>query len=841
MDGPTILASITVFVALLGVAAVVAIVARPLRLPYSVALVARRARRRDRADARPTGQRADRRPRDRPRRPPAGARLRGRLPARPRPPAPFAGGPRLPGHARRAHLGLGRRGRPPPGHGAPLRPRVHRRGDGLGDRPGGRRGDVPPPAGPARRWRPSSRARACSTTGPAWSSSALAVGALAAPISAGDALVRFVATVAISGAIGHRGRLRGGPADVARRRPPHRADDLGRAGLWDVPRWPMPSTSPGSSPRSWPRSSSATTAGDRAMSPGGIDALDTVWEFLAYLLTALVFLLVGLAFPFAAAGRFARLDRRGGRSGPLVGRALVVYVVLGGAARSCPSLARAGGPDRLAPRPLLGRSPRGGRGRHGARAAGHRPAARRCSRRSPSGSSCSRSSSRARPPPGRPPGRRRRIDRERSPGRRGACAAPTGAQRPRRAARPARAGGRPARPGRGGRPARADRPPRRPSARRRPPRGARAGRRSPPARRRRPGSRPPRRRARAAHGHERQERQARDEQPRLRQGGGVGDPAGQGQGERARQMGVGDRLDVGSGGVDGPVDPEVRGRAQVGPVGVGRGRVRIGRHEEQVVGDQLVLAPARRRDEEPVAEPDRQVPLAGDDQAAGAEPTSAGDDRLTRRRRDGGRPWPHHRTSATVPAGPGPTPSPCGPTGPLAGMARYPCRTRPSGGIVMSDRRDRRRVAPPVARRRARRDRPDRPGGDLPARQPRLRARRLERPLADPDHRGRGDRPVRRDPARTAGGDVGHGAARGIGPARARPQRRRRALPARGWRERRQPRRGGLDQRRHRDPDRARRRSRPRPAPPGRGLVAGRVARRVRLDGPGGLRRADAR
>ena len=39
MDGPNILPAIQAFVALLGVAAIVAIVARPLRLPYSVALV----------------------------------------------------------------------------------------------------------------------------------------------------------------------------------------------------------------------------------------------------------------------------------------------------------------------------------------------------------------------------------------------------------------------------------------------------------------------------------------------------------------------------------------------------------------------------------------------------------------------------------------------------------------------------------------------------------------------------------------------------------------------------------------------------------------------------------
>ena len=39
MDGPTILGAIRLFVALLGVAAIVAILARPIRLPYSVALV----------------------------------------------------------------------------------------------------------------------------------------------------------------------------------------------------------------------------------------------------------------------------------------------------------------------------------------------------------------------------------------------------------------------------------------------------------------------------------------------------------------------------------------------------------------------------------------------------------------------------------------------------------------------------------------------------------------------------------------------------------------------------------------------------------------------------------
>ena len=68
------------------------------------------------------------------------------------------------------------------------------------------------------------------------------------------------------------------------------------------------------------------------MTATGADAIDTVWEFFAYLLTAVVFLLVGLAIPPAAFSI---------RSGPiawgivgiLVGRALVVYVLLGGASR----------------------------------------------------------------------------------------------------------------------------------------------------------------------------------------------------------------------------------------------------------------------------------------------------------------------------------------------------------------------------------------------------------------------------------------------------------------------------------------------------------------------------
>jgi len=73
----------------------------------------------------------------------------------------------------------------------------------------------------------------------------------------------------------------------------------------------------------------------RTMSESGSDAIDTVWEFFAYLLTAVVFLLVGLAIPPARL-----LDSIGpiawGIGGILLGRALVVYLLLGGASRLAP-------------------------------------------------------------------------------------------------------------------------------------------------------------------------------------------------------------------------------------------------------------------------------------------------------------------------------------------------------------------------------------------------------------------------------------------------------------------------------------------------------------------------
>ncbi len=61
-------------------------------------------------------------------------------------------------------------------------------------------------------------------------------------------------------------------------------------------------------------------------------ALDAVWEFIAFLLTALVFLLVGLAISFADI--LTALPTIGaGIVAILVGRAIVVYLLLGGASR----------------------------------------------------------------------------------------------------------------------------------------------------------------------------------------------------------------------------------------------------------------------------------------------------------------------------------------------------------------------------------------------------------------------------------------------------------------------------------------------------------------------------
>jgi CPA1 family monovalent cation:H+ antiporter len=73
----------------------------------------------------------------------------------------------------------------------------------------------------------------------------------------------------------------------------------------------------------------------RTLTATGADAIDTVWAFLAYLLTAVVFLLVGLAIPpERLAGSLVPIAWAIG--GALVGRAAIVYLLLGGVARLAP-------------------------------------------------------------------------------------------------------------------------------------------------------------------------------------------------------------------------------------------------------------------------------------------------------------------------------------------------------------------------------------------------------------------------------------------------------------------------------------------------------------------------
>ncbi|MGZ8437063.1 MAG: cation:proton antiporter [Candidatus Limnocylindrales bacterium] len=67
-------------------------------------------------------------------------------------------------------------------------------------------------------------------------------------------------------------------------------------------------------------------------SPRAREAIDTVWEFLAFVLTAVAFLLIGLAIPLGTL-RDAALPIAWGVVAVLAGRALVVYGLLGGASR----------------------------------------------------------------------------------------------------------------------------------------------------------------------------------------------------------------------------------------------------------------------------------------------------------------------------------------------------------------------------------------------------------------------------------------------------------------------------------------------------------------------------
>ena len=73
-----------------------------------------------------------------------------------------------------------------------------------------------------------------------------------------------------------------------------------------------------------------------AMTETGADAIDTVWEFLAFLLTAVVFLARRSGDPAGRPGRVDRADRVGHRRRRSLGRALIVYVLLGGISRLAP-------------------------------------------------------------------------------------------------------------------------------------------------------------------------------------------------------------------------------------------------------------------------------------------------------------------------------------------------------------------------------------------------------------------------------------------------------------------------------------------------------------------------
>lgn len=76
------------------------------------------------------------------------------------------------------------------------------------------------------------------------------------------------------------------------------------------------------------------------LSPRAEEAVDVVWEFLAFILSGAAFLLIGIAIPLDALVR-AAASIGWAVGAVLVGRALVVYGLLGGAARLEQRIARA--------------------------------------------------------------------------------------------------------------------------------------------------------------------------------------------------------------------------------------------------------------------------------------------------------------------------------------------------------------------------------------------------------------------------------------------------------------------------------------------------------------------
>lgn len=328
MDGPSILAAITVFVALLGVAAVVAIVVRPLRLPYTVALVVVGLV----AGIGETLVRPGNEPTIAPE-----IVLVVLLPG-----LVFEAGYRLDlAHLRRQLAVLVFLAMPGVLISASVVAVLLHLATGLRFDLAfivGAMVSATDPAAVVATFRrlPVPAALATVVEGESLLNDGtglvvfgLAVGAVAAPISAGDALVQFSATIAISGVIGVAAGFVA--ARVLAIVDDHlieltisvvlaygtylAADAIHQSGIIATV---LAAIVLGNYGRGW------------TLSPGGIDALDTVWEFLAYLLTALVFLLVGLAFPIAhLVDSVAWIAW--GVVGTLVGRALAVYVVLGGA------------------------------------------------------------------------------------------------------------------------------------------------------------------------------------------------------------------------------------------------------------------------------------------------------------------------------------------------------------------------------------------------------------------------------------------------------------------------------------------------------------------------------
>jgi monovalent cation:H+ antiporter, CPA1 family len=162
---------------------------------------------------------------------------------------------------------------------------------------------------------------------------AIAVGALTTPIGPGDAIVAFVGSVVASLLIGLVAGL--GAAAVARAVHHHVAelaisvvlaygayliaDLLGQSGVLATV-------------------TAAVVLGNltrHVFTPSGIDTVDRAWEVLAILLTAIVFVVVGLAIP--PARMLGSVWPIGvGIVGVLVGRAVVIYVVLGAASRLAP-------------------------------------------------------------------------------------------------------------------------------------------------------------------------------------------------------------------------------------------------------------------------------------------------------------------------------------------------------------------------------------------------------------------------------------------------------------------------------------------------------------------------